>query len=582
MRKHLIAAVLAIVMCLAALSGCSVVKVFEKDATVVFEVDGAYVDSVTVNAFNNAIAPVYDESTVPDGYKFMGWSAAYDWKYGDDRTVLITSGGIVRYDAVKGYLNEGGTAVARPVIIDKNTIPKSDLVIAWYDKDKTSGLTQSIMDAFEANLRAYLVSESYSVDDMDIVIRGYSGTVGTSCENIRKDDDVDIMVGWAAVNNLTNTGGMQLGTDILENVGGISINPETARYAARKTDTELCLKVYSWIQSEYGNETEPEYVYVPGAEESDPEPDPEQPDTPTEPTLTPIELPSDLGEPVSSTTLTVAWYNLEDTSGLNADYMAAFETKLKAYLETQGYNLSELDITVKGYEGDVATSCAAIKQDGNVDIMIGWAASSNLKSKAGWEEGKDFIVNYGDVTVGAKARYAVWLSNTDISKLVYIWMLCEYGEYSAPVPTLEFTETKLVLGWWSSSSSGLTQEVIANVENGLKDYLTAHGKDLSALEIEIRDIAGNVQPAGEIINNAGDFDIVMGFGGNLTTVPTEDKTGGNVTVKKENRLSGIEMGVSGKTKTGRYIDLLDDSNDFAVVVFEWFKTAEAQALFVIA
>lgn len=594
MKKHFIAALLAIVMCLAALSGCSVMKVFEKDATVLFEVNGEYVDCVTVNAFNNAIAPVYDEDAkgaVPDGYKFMGWSAKHDWEYGkDDRSLLISSGGIVRYDMVKDYLTEGGTAVAVPIFVDKESIRTHDLVIAWYNKDATSGLNQGVMDSFESALRAYLTSEGYEVETMDIVIRGYAGNVGPSCEAIRQDGDVDIMIGWAAMSNLTGTGGMKEGKNILENVGGISVNPDKARYAARLSDSALTVKVYGWIQTEYGNGTAPEFIYTPSTEPDNPD----NPDTPVEPTLTPIVLPAGLGEPTVSKKLTVAWYNRHTDStdsGLDETAMAAFETKLKDYLTEKGYNIAELTITIRPYDGGVGDSCAAIMAAGDVDIMVGWA--NNINSTGKMTEGSDYLVNYGGVTVGSTARYAAWLTNTDISKLAYIWLLCEYGEYSYdenstteptdPVePTLTFTETKLVLGWWSSSSSGLTAEVIANVKSGLEAYITANGKDVTLLEIEIREITGSVQPAGEIINQAGDFDIVVGFGANLVTVPTENKTGGNVAVKAENRLSGITMGVGSKTKTGRYVDMLDDSNDFAVAVFEWFKTADAQALFVIA
>ena len=141
------------------------------------------------------------------------------------------------------------------------------------------------MDEFKTALFEFLTSKGYKPDTMSIDIRGYEGDVGTSCGAIMKDGAVDIMVGWANSNNLTNTGGMTEGVDFLENIGNIKIGSKE-RYIARKTDTELCNLVYDWIHVTYST--------VPVEPEPDPEPDP----GPTEPVLV------------------IAWYNLEKTSGL--------------------------------------------------------------------------------------------------------------------------------------------------------------------------------------------------------------------------------------------------------------------------
>ena len=55
MKKHFLAAAFAIIMCLTALAGCSLVRGFEKDVYVVFNIDGEYYDSCTVNIFNNGV-----------------------------------------------------------------------------------------------------------------------------------------------------------------------------------------------------------------------------------------------------------------------------------------------------------------------------------------------------------------------------------------------------------------------------------------------------------------------------------------------------------------------------------------------
>ena len=55
MKKRWLAILIAIATCLAVLSGCSFVKVFEKDVQVVLRNGEEYVGTYTVNIFNNAV-----------------------------------------------------------------------------------------------------------------------------------------------------------------------------------------------------------------------------------------------------------------------------------------------------------------------------------------------------------------------------------------------------------------------------------------------------------------------------------------------------------------------------------------------
>ncbi|MDE7453330.1 MAG: InlB B-repeat-containing protein [Clostridia bacterium] len=490
MKKHLIAVIIAVVTCLlTALSGCSLLRAFEKDVNVVFEVDGKYVDGVTVNIFNNAIAPTFDEDAegaVPEGYKFMGWSASHDWKYGDDRDLLISSGGIVRYAAVKDWTN-GGTAVAVPIVIDKTTIPKGDLVIAWYSNSGTSGISDGDISAFETQLREYLTQEGYDVSGLEIVIRGYGGNVGTSCGNIRKDDDVDIMLGWAGTSNLTGTGSMEKGKDIFENASNIAIGSKD-RYAALCVDRdlgerELAVKVYDWIREKYvaeGKESVLENL-----------------------------------KPVPVVTYKVT-FNSNGGSAVDEKEVESGKTVQKpANPSKEGYGFggwyTDVDCT-EGNEYDFSTPVT------------------------------------DDLTL-----YAKWTEGEPEPEPAY-----DFGE---------FTQTKLVFGWWTSDSSGLSEDLVKNVIAGLKTALTASGVDVSALTIEMRAYDGKIATAGPAVAE-NPADILLGFGGNLTS--------NGVTLKAENRLTGVKMG----DKTGRYIDLYDDTNDFAKAVFTWFKSEEAaRALF---
>ena len=246
MKKHIIAALLVIILCLAALSGCSFMKSFERDVQVVLEVDGEYYDSCTVNIFNNAIVTPPDVPTKFEGKTFIGWTAQQNWEELDIKEVKVSANkGLIRYNDVKDYIK----GAERSVTLQAAFV-EIDLVIAWYDRGATSGLTEEYMASFEKNMYSYLTSNGYTPEDMYIVIRGYDGAVGASCAKIMSDGDVDIMVGWAA--NITSTGGMTQGTDFIENVGGITIGSTANRYAARITDKELTNLVFDWIQSEYG------------------------------------------------------------------------------------------------------------------------------------------------------------------------------------------------------------------------------------------------------------------------------------------------------------------------------------------
>lgn len=568
MKKRFFAILTVIALCIAALAGCSLTKSAERDVQVALKVGNEYQGTYTVNIFNNAIV---EEPTAPTGTLFLGWTPEADWEnIGAENVPLTQNKGLIRYDDVKNWIKDDELSITLYAVFGE--IARHDLVIAWYNKPATSGLDESIIEQFTANLNTYLTSQGYTPAEMDIIIRGYSGNVGPTCDAIKSDADVDIMIGWAAASNLEGTGGLKPGVDFLENYGNIKINPEKARYSARLSDTELCKLVYSWILTEYSDGATEDYVSTPDAPEN-----PEDPETPTEPERTPITLP-DVGEAATSDKVTIAWYSKTATSGIEQTHMDELKTALEAYLAEQGK--TGITVTVRGYDGDVATTCGNIKTDGDVDIMIGWATSSNLNSKAGWVEGTDFIVNYGEVTVGSIARYSVWLTNTDVSKLAYIWVLTTYGNYSysetpaepetptepeTPVEPTEpepqpITETSLVIGWYSKSgTSGLDTSIMLNFKKALKSYLASETRITAQPEIEIRAYNGVVADVQTAVTADGDVDLMIGM--------------------KAFTLDGVTMDVQENVamgaKTDRRIHLVSESG-LASAVFEWLKTDEAR------
>ena len=529
MKKHLIAVLIAIVACLVALSGCAAVKGLERDVQVILENDGEYVGTYTVNQFNNAVVPEMEK----DDLMFMGWSVLEDWTEEDGDYYLTENTGLIRYDDIKDFVV--GDSLSITLYAAYAPIPERDLVIAWYDKETTSGLNQSYMDAFQTQLFAYLTSQGYTPESMDIVIRGYSGDVGTTCSEIMKDSDVDIMVGWSSTSNLTNTGGLVEGEDFIENNGGVTIGAKE-RYAARLTDTQLCNLVYEWIFEEYSETGLPE--------------DP---------------------DPATEADLVIAWYNRHTDStdsGLTQEIMDSFTAELNTYLSTQGYNPADMQIVVRAYSGAVGDSCASILQTGDVDIMVGW--SSNINTTGGMTEGTDYIMNVGGVTIGTAERYAALLTNTQLSRLVYTWIFDTYSD--TPLPEIPETpvdpdpdpdpqpepQTQLVIGWYAKSdTSGLDQMIVSVFTRGLNEYLENRGTECDVI---VRAYDGKVAEVEAAVTADGDVDLMIGM--------------------KAFSLEGIieqQDDVPMGAKTDRRIHLLDDG-EVSKLVYEWLKTDEARAL----
>ena len=402
MKKHLIAMLLVVAMCLSALYGCAGLGALEKDVEVTLSMDGQTWGTYTVNTFNNAVVPVPDP---PQGKVFYGWTADSDWQNKDAASIAVTANkGLIRYDDVKDAAKDGKITLYA-VFIDA---PKRDLVVAWYDKETTSGLNQTVMDTFTTELNAYLTEQGKTPADMDIDVRGYQGDVGTTCSAIKNDGDVDIMLGWSGKSNLNDKGGWVAGQDFLASYGGITLtNAAKARYAQRITDTELCKLVYAWILDTYAGEGGASKDYD-VADENNPDPDPNPDPNPDE----------------NDYDLVIAWYN-NSKSGLTAEIMETFKTDLTAYLVEQ--NKSDVKVGVRGYDGDVATSCAAIKAAGDVDIMLGWAHADNLVNKGGLIAGTDFLENYGNICLTTTARYSARITDTELCKSVYAWILENYA-----------------------------------------------------------------------------------------------------------------------------------------------------------
>ena len=259
MKKVLIIVLVITTLLVSALSltSCGVAKALEEQLNVVFVNEGVTVYSDTVTQFKIVLTPDIDEAYIPDGYKFYGWTPLsldeIDPASPDFKSTFVGGGKMLHYMDVKGH-EVNKTVTLSAIIIDKSLVPKEYhyVVLAWYDKVATSGISTAQMETLDGKLKAYLRSEGVSEEDIaTIVIRGYTGNVGPSCGQIMADEDVDIMLGWGSADNVIGTGGMKEEM-LLETVSyQVTYNGTVKnRTIHRLTETESVLKVMAWLQTE--------------------------------------------------------------------------------------------------------------------------------------------------------------------------------------------------------------------------------------------------------------------------------------------------------------------------------------------
>ncbi len=293
--------------------------------------------------------------------------------------------------------------------------------------------------------------------------------------------------------------------------------------------------------------------------------------------------------PAPKRDLVIAWYAKEGTSGLNQTHIDTFTKKLYDYLKSDGYDPDKMDIVIRGYEGGVADTCAAIKADADVDFMLGWSTTSNITGTGGWTEGVDFVENVGDITVGEKARYIARITDTELCLKVYKWVQNEYGKGAADtsVPTAAPTEKpadptpqadptqapepaadpaaggKLVVGWYAKTgTSGLDEAIIEKVKAGILTELSAKGYKTENTELVIRAYDGKVDEVQTAVLNDSDVDVMIGM--------------------KAFALGDLQMEVQENVvmgaKSDRRIHRISDS-ELSHLIFDWLKTDEARSLF---
>lgn len=551
MKKHLVATLLVAVMCLLTLSACSVVAGLENDVNITLNVNGNALDgNYVVNTFNNAIVPVPE---APKGDVFLGWTADKDWQNKDIADVALSQNkGLIRYDDVKDYAVDGKITLYAVFGVQ----PRHDIAVAWYDKEKTSGLNQGVMDEFLTALKAFLTTQGYTPDSMDIVVRGYAGNVGPTCGAIMDDGDIDIMVGWAAASNIEGTGGMKRGVDFLQNYGNIKLTGAgKARYTAKLSDSEVANKVYQWILSTYAGEGGATKDYDVADTPVVPDPDP---------TPTPDPNPDDTKLTITDTILTVSVWSNKGTWVSDAQ-LAKLKEDFNAYLTKRGVDVSTLVITWKVEEATkVAELGASVNAAGNIDFILGCGA--NVTTKGGVENVEKIAISSNDYMTGRMIAVLNKDNPRQLAKILWEFVSgTKFPEAETPVdpdptPTPDPEPTpdtsvdygkKLTVSIWNNTKGGwITEEQIAKLKTDFEAYLTEKGLDVSSLSITWRvetDVT-NVAALVAAVKAAGDVDFVLACGKNVNS-------DGNLT-----NLEKLQVAESPYMATNRYIAVLNKDN----------------------
>lgn len=258
MRKpRFLVFLLGIITSVSVLSGC-MARSIENELNVVFMNEGKIVEHGTITQFKNIKSPDLDAAYIPDNYRFLGWTCYAENELDLNnathfKTQYIGAGRMVHYmDVEKFAVNQ--TVTCQALIMHKDDIPKDYhyVVLAWYDKAANSGLNQDTMDKYEKMMKDYFLNNGVTEEDVNsIVVRGYAGNVGPTTGQILYDDDVDIMLGWGSVNNITTTGSISEASILQSSAYAITYNGEVKnRYVHRLTDTVGSNALMNYLLSE--------------------------------------------------------------------------------------------------------------------------------------------------------------------------------------------------------------------------------------------------------------------------------------------------------------------------------------------
>lgn len=234
------------------LSSCQLVKGLEDKLTITFVYNNQIISSDYTTQFKNVVMPTLNEEQIPLDTEFYGWT----WLNPDTVSIndedfaskYLEKDSIVHYYDVIDYAsNNEVTLYPVFIFIDEIPIPDYYIAIGWYGKTSTSGLDQSRIDNWTADLKEYLSTKGATQEDLDnIVVNEYLGDVATAGSLVNKDRYIDLLIGFGK--NIGTTGGVEY----IENVGGIMMGGKE-RYITLLNEKEVARDVFTWLQTPEGS-----------------------------------------------------------------------------------------------------------------------------------------------------------------------------------------------------------------------------------------------------------------------------------------------------------------------------------------
>lgn len=502
-----------------------------------------------------------------------------------------------------------------------------DKIVIGYDARTVSGLTDEIIANFKVALQAY-VDDNFN--GALVVVRGYNQTTIDAVElgqQINADGDCDILMGFGSnLSTSTESSGSGVSTLAKQKVpmaGKTSSN--AMRYVYKVKETNISNAIYNWICTEGGDAQESlkippqtklvigwdgrtattglteeimsnftvaltEYLSTLG-DYSTIVPEIRKYDAETTQEIgAQINAAGDVDVLVGfganvnlSSGANVACVHMAQTqmggksryvcqlnegalSALvydwliagNASEALALPTVVVAYNNTITALSNEIIFSFTGAVNDaklgltVQVQGYATKEDANsADILLGFDGQGTTESATIIVASQDTIVERTNDKESTKAVFA-WMQTTDAED---------------SLSDIEKT-TSIVLAFDMRTSSGLTEEIKADVIEAFKQYLVANGYDLSTLTITDKSYTGDSSViVGELINTDGDVDILIGSGGNMFT--DWGSTPAGVVTFEERSAFDVAIG----TKTKRSIARLSKTN-LSVLAYS-FLTSES-------
>lgn len=463
MKKHLIAVLIAVVMCLSVLSGCSLMRSFEKDVTVVAK-DGSFVlKTGVVNSFNSMIMPTRKadgqslEDSAESGYYFAGWATVENWREGEEGCDENQFFGkeYITYEDVKEVATDGSVILYPAYKIKVNYF----FVFGYYAWTSTSGLDETIMQPIAEDVEAYLY-EQYS-NEIDAFLqldpdhnkvfemRGYnpgSNSIGGAGDMVNKDGDVGVFFGGG--DNMNSTGKMFCYARTSRNADDsysdnynnscIRIGGKSSRVAGLLQNDEVSISVYNWFQNYVKENIDEEFTVNEVTLADLPTKPAEEEKEPEEETSGDYILHYTFAEN-DAYTVNIGWYALTGTSGLDDTYVKSVEGALNEALAAA--------ITESGVAATVTVKFTALCKDtentavrfmvdeiqnanadedesNHINIVLG--AGNNLTSTAG-EVSKTTIsaaakFKFGKMGTSTSDRYVHLLNDTGLNRVVFEWL----------------------------------------------------------------------------------------------------------------------------------------------------------------